>query len=149
VTQRRTGQPCRVGPGFHGDGGTGLWILDLVTKRRGDARTSLREWWDTNRAFPSGLCLVAGITWFVLMAVLMAASLVSFASLTGAGFDLRGWGWLPALFLSAAVIGFAVNGLRELANDDAPLTLAADVLIVVLVLASTITIFCLQPTSLA
>jgi succinate dehydrogenase hydrophobic anchor subunit len=126
----------------------GLWILDLISTRRGDPRTSLRELWDTSRASPSGLCLVAGITWFVLMAVPTTAIMLVFASLAGAGVDLRWWGWLPALSLSAAVVGFAVNGLRELVSDDATPTLAADVLIVVLVLASTATIVGLQQTAL-
>ncbi|MCB0910254.1 MAG: hypothetical protein KDB60_01390 [Propionibacteriaceae bacterium] len=78
----------------------------------------------------------------------LAAIVLAFAWLEAAGVDLRWWGWLPAMFLSAAVAGFAVNGLRELLNDGATPSLAADVLIVVLVLASTITIFGLQQTSL-
>lgn len=63
-----------------------LWVLDLVTKHRGDARTSLGEWWDTNRQFRSGLCPAAGISWFVSMAVPMASMLVS-AWLAGGGRD--------------------------------------------------------------
>lgn len=57
------------------------------------------------------------------------------------GVDLRWWGWLPVTFLCAAVIGFAVNWLRDLLNGDAIPTLAADLLIGVLVLASTTAIF--------
>lgn len=126
----------------------GLWILDLATKRRDEARTSLSEWRGTNRESPSGLCLMAAITWFVAMAVPAAAIVFAFAWLEAGGVDLRWWGWLPAMFLSAAVAGFAVNGLRELLSDDATPTLAADVLIGMLVLASTITIFGLQQMSL-
>ena len=47
----------------------GLWIAELATSRRSEAKTPLREWHVSNREAPSGLCLVAGITWFASMAV--------------------------------------------------------------------------------
>jgi len=124
----------------------GLWIADLATKPRGDSRTPLSEWLAANREAPSGLCLAAGITWFVSMAVPTMAAIFLFAALEAADVDLRWWGWLPPLFLTAAVVGFAVNGWRDLMNRDAIPSLAADVLIGVLVLASTLTIFGLQQT---
>lgn len=126
----------------------GLWIADLATKPRGGSPTPLRESLTANREAPSGLCLAAGITWFVSMAVPALAAVFLFAALDAAGVDLRWWGWLPALFLTAAVVGFAVNGARDLMNRDSIPTLAADVLIAVLVLASTLTIFGLQRTAL-
>ena len=55
---------------------------------------------------------------------------------------------MPPLVLTAALIGFAVNGLRDLMNDDAIPSMAADVLIGMLVVASTLTIFALQQTAL-
>ena len=82
------------------------------------------------------------------MAVPALAAIFLFAALDAAGVDLRGWGWLPTLFLTAAVVGFAVNGARDLMSSDAIPTLAADVLIGVLVLASTLAIFGLQQTAL-
>ncbi len=126
----------------------GLWIADLATDPRGDSRPPLREWLVANREAPAGLCLAAGITWFVSMAVPTVASIFLFAALEPAGVDLRWWGWLPPLLLTAAVVGFAVNGWRGLLHSDAVPTLAADVLIGVLVLASTLTIFGLQQTAL-
>lgn len=83
------------------------------------------------------------------MAVPTLAAIVLFAALEAAGVDLRWWGWLPTLFLTAAVVGFAVNGARDLVSSDAIPTLAADVLIGVFVLASTLTIFGLQQTDRA
>ena len=69
-------------------------------------------------------------------------------ALEAAGVDLRWWGWMPPLVLTAALIGFAVNGWRDLMNDDAIPSMAADVLIGMLVVASTLTIFALQQTAL-
>jgi len=65
------------------------------------------------------LCLIACVTWFATMAVPAVTGIFIFAALTGAGVDLRWWGWLPPLFISAAVAGLTVNGLRDLTNDEA------------------------------
>lgn len=128
MARRRTGAQAALGPASLAMAALGLWIAELITARRTESRTSLRAWLIANREAPSGLCLVAGITWFVSMAVPTVAAVFLFAALEAAGVDLRWWGWVPPLFLTAAVSGLAVNGLRSLTNDEAIPTLAADAL---------------------
>jgi prepilin signal peptidase PulO-like enzyme (type II secretory pathway) len=71
------------------------------------------------------------------MMALFGVVVFGFAALERAGVSLWGWEWLPVAVLSAAVAGASVNGLRHLMDEDATPTRHADILIVVLAVAST------------
>jgi len=109
-------------------------LLD-VSASKAASRKTLAWWWDDTRRSPEGSCLLAAGAWFVTMMALFIPTALVFAALQKAGIDLVWWSLIPTGLLGAAIAGAAVNGVRDLVNDDAAPTMGADVGIAALTLA--------------